>query len=144
MDLLRTMLVYMMLLTGSATMVSGATPIPYDLLHTPTPVPTATPVPTPSPEPTPTPTPEPTPTPLMLHENSHGEEVQLMQERLIVLGYLTGKADGYFGPKTGKAVTAFQEANGLKADGYAGPLTLDKLFNDPNVVAKPTATPKNK
>ena len=144
MDLLRTMLVYMMLLTGSATMAAGATPIPYDLLRTPTPVPTATPVPTPTPEPTPTPTPVPTPTPLMLHVNSHGDEVQEMQARLIELGYLTGKADGYFGPKTETAVKRFQENNGLNPDGYAGPLTLDKLFNDPDVVALPTATPKGK
>ena len=144
MDLLRTMLVYMMLLTGSATMASGATPIPYDQLRTPTPVPTATPVPTPTPEPTPTPTPVPTPTPLMLHVNSHGDEVLQMQERLIALGYLAGRADGYFGPKTEAAVKRFQENNGLKADGYAGPLTLEKLFNDPNVIAAPTATPRNR
>ena len=142
MDLLKTMLVYLMLVTGTATLEAGATPVPYALLRTPTPVPTATPVPTPTPIPTPTPTPVPTPTPILLHVNSHGEEVQQMQERLIELGYLTGKADGFFGPKTEKAVLAFQAANGLKADGYAGELTLDKLYNDPNVVAKPTATPR--
>lgn len=133
MDLLKTMLVYMMLLTGSATAASGATPIPYELLRTPTPVPTATPVPTPSPAPTPTPSPEPSPTPVLLHVNCHGEEVLQMQERLIELGYLKGKADGYFGPKTEKAVVAFQLANGLKADGYAGPLTLERL-NSPDAV----------
>ena len=142
MDLLKTMLVYLMLVTGTATLDAGATPVPYALLRTPTPVPTATPVPTPTPIPTPTPTPVPTPTPILLHVNSHGEEVQRMQERLIQLGYMTGKADGFFGPKTEKAVLAFQAANGLKADGYAGELTLDKLYNDPGVIAQPTATPR--
>ena len=116
MDLLKTMLVYLMLVTGTATLEAGATPVPYALLRTPTPI--------------------------LLHVNSHGEEVQQMQERLIELGYLTGKADGFFGPKTEKAVLAFQKANGLKADGFAGELTLDKLYNDPNVVAQPTATPR--
>ena len=142
MDWLKTMLVYLMLVTGTATLDAGATPVPYELLRTPTPVPTATPVPTPTPIPTPTPTPVPTPTPILLHVNSHGEEVRQMQERLIELGYLTGKADGFFGPKTEKAVIAFQKANGLKADGYAGELTLDKLYNDPDVIAQPTATPR--
>ena len=123
MDLLRTMLVYMMLLTGTATMASGATPIPYDLLRTPTPVPTATP--------------EPTPTPVLLHVNCHGDEVVQLQARLIELGYLKGKADGFFGPKTEDAVKRFQEMNGLKADGYAGPLTLDRLYNDPAAVPAP-------
>ena len=51
MDLLRIMLVYMTLLAGTATMSAGVTPIPYDLLRTPTPVPTATPIPTPTPVP---------------------------------------------------------------------------------------------
>ena len=137
MDLLRTMLVYMMLLTGTATMASGATPIPYDLLRTPTPVPTATPVPTPTPTPSPVPTPEPTPTPVLLHVNCHGDEVVQLQARLIELGYLKGKADGFFGPKTEDAVKRFQQMNGLKADGYAGPLTLERLYNDPAAVRAP-------
>lgn len=142
MDLLKTVLVYLMLLVGSATRLSGATPIPYELLRTPTPVPTATPVPTPTPEPTPTPTPTPTPKPLILGLNSHGDDVVRLQARLIELGYLKGKADGFFGPKTEAAVKRFQEVNGLKADGYAGPITLELLYNDPNVLPLPTATPK--
>jgi len=141
MDLLRTMLVYMMMLTGSAVMAADATPIPYDLLRTPTPVPTATPVPTPTPIPTPTPSPTPTPKPLILGVNSHGEDVIRLQTRLQALGYLSGRVDGFFGPKTEDAVKRFQENNGLKPDGFAGPLTLDILYNAPDVVPAFTPTP---
>ncbi len=35
--------------------------------------------------------------------------------------------DGQYGPKTKAAVTAFQSANGLQADGWAGPLTQHAL-----------------
>ena len=35
--------------------------------------------------------------------------------------------DGIFGSKTYAAVMAFQKANGLSADGIAGPLTWGKL-----------------
>lgn len=140
MDLLKTMLVYLMLVTGTATMSSDVTPIPYELLRTPTPVPTATPVPTPTPTPSPVPTPTPTPKPLILGLNSHGDEVMKMQERLRELGYLKGKADGFFGPQTEKAVKAFQQKNGLKADGYAGPLTLD-LLHAPDAVPAFSPTP---
>ena len=52
MDLLKIMLTYMVLLTGSATQAIGATPLPYEALHTPTPTPVVTQVPTPSPVPT--------------------------------------------------------------------------------------------
>ena len=122
-------------------MAAGATPIPYDLLRTPTPIPTATPIPTPSPEPTPVPTPTPTPKPLILGLNNYGDDVQRLQTRLQELGYLKGKADGYFGPKTEDAVKRFQEMNGLKADGYAGPVTLEKLYDDPNVIPATTPSP---
>lgn len=62
-----------------------------------------------------------------------------MQNRLIALGYLTGKADGNFGTKTSLALIAFQKANGLTADGIAGVKTLTKLNSD-----KVTAASGNK
>lgn len=40
-----------------------------------------------------------------------------MQAALISLGYLKGKADGVFGPRTQSALIEFQLANGLAADG---------------------------
>lgn len=55
------------------------------------------------------------------------DAVKDLQNRLITLGYLTGKADGNFGVQTSMAVIAFQKANGLTADGIAGAKTLAKL-----------------
>ena len=61
MDLLKTLLFYMIISTSGATLDAGVTPIPYDVLNTPTPVVTPTQVPTPTPPPTATPTPTLTP-----------------------------------------------------------------------------------
>ena len=52
-----------------------------------------------------------------------------MQENLIQLGYLTGKADGVYGVKTVAAVRAFQKANGLPQDGVAGKSTLKAVYS---------------
>ena len=57
-----------------------------------------------------------------------GDEVKEIQRRLIELKYLTGTADGTFGAATKSAVTAFQKAVGLTADGVVGSGTLNKLF----------------
>ena len=51
-----------------------------------------------------------------------------MQNRLISLGYLAGKADGKFGPATELALRAFQKEAGLWVDGIAGPKTLARLY----------------
>lgn len=56
-----------------------------------------------------------------------GEEVRRIQERLIRWGYLSGEADGIYGPQTEEAVRYFQRSNGLAADGIAGPDTLAAL-----------------
>lgn len=63
-----------------------------------------------------------------------GSAVTAMQQRLIALNYLTGRADGMFGPRTFLALQAFQEKNRLDADGVAGQLTLAKL-NSANAVS---------
>ena len=55
------------------------------------------------------------------------DAVRDLQNRLIALGYLTGKADGNFGTQTSLALIAFQKANGLTADGVAGSKTLAKI-----------------
>lgn len=86
------------------------------------------------------PTPRPTQTarvttPPRVNENvilqlgSRGTEVRRMQERLIELGYLTGKATGDFNEATEAAVIAFQKRNVSYFDGKAGPLTLNKLYS---------------
>ena len=60
---------------------------------------------------------------------SEGEEVRKLQQALIDLSYLNGKADGIFGKKTEAAVRQFQSVYGLDADGLAGSKTQNKLFN---------------
>ena len=57
-------------------------------------------------------------------------EVKRLQKRLIDLGYLSGSADGKFGPATEAALTEFQKNNGLEADGKAGTKTQNKLYGD--------------
>ena len=100
---------------------------------------------------TPTPVPAADVTPAIgydtLRPGDGGDAVALMQERLIVLGYLSGTADGNYGDGTKAAVRAFQKANGLTVDGSAGPQTLAVLYSEDakaavRETAKPIATPK--
>ena len=58
---------------------------------------------------------------------SKGEDVRLVQQKLIRYGYLDGTADGVFGKATYDAVVWFQRKNGLKADGVVGTSTLAAL-----------------
>ena len=55
---------------------------------------------------------------------STGNEVKQIQTRLKSWGYYKGTVDGVYGSKTQAAVKSFQRANGLTADGIAGPKTL--------------------
>ena len=64
-----------------------------------------------------------------MRRGDRSENVRLLQERLIVYGYLS-QADGQFGAGTERAVKLFQEANGLTADGIAGRKTLELLFGN--------------
>lgn len=61
--------------------------------------------------------------------SSNASQIKIMQNRLIVLGYLTGTADGVYGETTEAAVIAFQKRNNLYADGKAGPDTLSVLYS---------------
>jgi len=65
-----------------------------------------------------------------LRYGSEGDQVTMLQNRLITLGYLTGKADGIYGKNTKAAVKNFQKNNNLDADGVAGALTLAALYED--------------
>ena len=62
-----------------------------------------------------------------LHNGSRGEDVRLLQQDLIRLGFLRGTADGVFGNQTENAVRSFQRKNGLSADGLAGNKTRELL-----------------
>ena len=58
----------------------------------------------------------------LLKYGSRGNEVEKLQQQLIKLGYLKGKADGIFGPQTQAAVIKFQKDYKLKQDGIVGNL----------------------
>ena len=107
---------------------------------------------TPTPQPTeiPTPAPEVTAAPAAsvswptMRKDDTGADVAQLQEALIQLGYLSGKADGNYGTKTVEAVRAFQKANGLTADGAAGEQTQRVLYggNAKAANVKTTAAPQ--
>lgn len=65
-----------------------------------------------------------------LRKGYTGSDVKVVQNRLQELGYYTGSIDGVYGTGTMAAVTAFQKANGLTADGKAGSKTYAILFSD--------------
>lgn len=112
--------------------------------------------PTPMPKTTPTPTPKTTPKPASsgnlfsgnyatIRLNDRGSRVKILQEALIRLKYLSGKADGIFGKKTQDAVMRFQKAKKLTADGLAGKKTLQALeAADKGKNSSPTPTPSPK
>ena len=59
------------------------------------------------------------------------EQVTNVQKKLVKLGYLSnGRATGYFGEITQKAVKNFQKQNGLSQDGMVGAQTLAKLTSE--------------
>jgi hypothetical protein len=59
-----------------------------------------------------------------------GRSIHELQESLTILGYEPGKVDGVNGPATKAALKAYQTANGLVADGIAGPMTWEELDKD--------------
>ena len=65
-----------------------------------------------------------------------------IQQALKGAGLYDGKIDGNIGPKTKKAIEAFQSQNGLKADGKVGRKTwkaLSVYLNKSTEVANPSA-----
>ena len=57
-----------------------------------------------------------------------------IQQMLIDLGYLSGKADGKFGKQSVAALTLFQRVNGLEVTGERDEATMAKLFSGDTVV----------
>lgn len=78
-------------------------------------------------------TPTTTPTPSLavpaagLKPGAKGAAVKQLQRALKSVGYNPGAIDGSYGPSTESAVKQFQQANGLVADGIAGPKTIAAL-----------------
>lgn len=64
-----------------------------------------------------------------LRNGDESSQVRSMQNRLIELGYLVGKATAKFDNGTEAAVIAFQRRNTKYADGVAGPETLKALYS---------------
>lgn len=64
-----------------------------------------------------------------LRIGSRGRFVRYLQFKLKLDGYAVGNVDGSFGTNTQNAVKAFQQANGLTADGIVGRNTWNKLNN---------------
>ena len=93
---------------------------------------TATTAPTQSPS-------DPVPDYEALVRGDRGENVLLLQERLIVLGYLSGTADGVFGANTENAVKVFQSQLGLSQTGVAS-ASLQKALFSVNAPYAPVAT----
>ena len=56
-----------------------------------------------------------------------GEDVRALQERLLEMGYDTGRADAIYGARTARAVAQFQREVGLAPDGSCGPQTMKAL-----------------
>jgi peptidoglycan hydrolase-like protein with peptidoglycan-binding domain len=66
-----------------------------------------------------------------LKPGSRGSDVTELQATLKLLGYYGGTVDGVYGQSTVSAVSQFQQAAGLNADGITGPATWNRLFPDP-------------
>jgi peptidoglycan hydrolase-like protein with peptidoglycan-binding domain len=64
-----------------------------------------------------------------LHPGTSNSDVKELQQKLKNKGYFTyGTTTNYYGSITTSAVKSFQRANGLSADGIAGPATFNKLL----------------
>ncbi len=63
----------------------------------------------------------------MLRQGSRSNYVLVLQDELNTLGFKSGGLDGIFGTGTRGAVTAFQRARGLTADGIVGCSTWEAL-----------------
>jgi peptidoglycan hydrolase-like protein with peptidoglycan-binding domain len=65
---------------------------------------------------------------ITLRVGSQGTQVAELQAMLKLLGYYRGVVDGVYQESTAIAVTAFQQAAGLTADGVVGPSTWGRLL----------------
>ncbi len=80
-----------------------------------------------------------------LYWGNQGEDVRLVQQKLINWGYLSGPADGIYGAKTFAAVQLFQRRNGLPVTGNVDAATFRALgftpkMGDATAVNKTAAT----
>jgi peptidoglycan hydrolase-like protein with peptidoglycan-binding domain len=76
-----------------------------------------------------------------LRQGDTGSNVKSMQQTLKSKGFLSGAADGQFGPQTAGAVKALQRAAGLSADGIVGSNTW-KALSDSSVKNGTSSSPE--
>ncbi|WP_199315452.1 peptidoglycan-binding domain-containing protein [Aerosakkonema funiforme] len=84
-----------------------------------------------------------------LKSGSQGVVVSELQAVLKLLGYYSGAVDGNYDETTAIAVSQFQRAAGIKADGIVGTATWEQLFpparsTQPSSVSSPTAESQEK
>ena len=75
-----------------------------------------------------------------LEFGSSGSDVYKLQRALYSLGYYDDDIDGRFGTGTEDAVKAYQESIGLEADGKAGTLTLNALYDSAETTTTTTTS----
>ncbi|MBQ9625209.1 MAG: peptidoglycan-binding protein [Clostridia bacterium] len=80
----------------------------------------------------------------LLKVGSKGASVSAVQTRLKELKYFNAEVTGYYGHMTRDAVAAFQEKNGLKADGIVGAEVREKLESASAVKKEPDRIPIEK
>ncbi|MCU0540653.1 MAG: peptidoglycan-binding protein [Oscillatoriaceae cyanobacterium Prado104] len=73
---------------------------------------------------------------------SRGPQVTELQAALKLLGFYTGEVDGIFSEGTAKAVSEFQQAAGIGADGIVGQDTWNRLFPESPTSAIATPAPE--
>jgi peptidoglycan hydrolase-like protein with peptidoglycan-binding domain len=78
------------------------------------------------------------PAPVVLQRDDSGDAVSALQRRLSELGYYDGPISGYYGEMTEAAVLAFQQAQGLTADGVVGASTTEALRRAPSSASIPS------
>ena len=61
-------------------------------------------------------------------KTTYNSGVMLLQQKLIELGYLSGKVDGIYGDGCVKAIKAYQKDHGLEQDGIATPELQERIF----------------
>ena len=64
----------------------------------------------------------------LAHPYMRGDDILQVQDALQIAGISPGSIDGIYGPRTQKAVMAFQAAKGLAVDGIVGPDTTRALW----------------
>lgn len=67
---------------------------------------------------------------VVMTEGNRGADVSACQHRLADRGYLSGAADGVYGPATTAAVRAFQKAQDLPVTGIVDEKTMEALRGD--------------